>query len=134
MGRRWKSVAGQNRPNRLASAARRPRLDVRSLLEDLERRVLLATNPIVTENQLPGASPSTWDVSGNGDAALQGFPTDISVNVGATQSFKITDTANALYHIDIYRMGYYQGKGARLVTTIPFSQILPQIQPSPVTE
>src|SRR5690349_25017081 len=47
------------------------------------------TNPIVAENLLPGAPQSEWDVSGSGDAAIQGYATDISVNAGATVTFKI---------------------------------------------
>jgi hypothetical protein len=37
-------------------------------------------NEIVTENCLPGNPASEWDVSGAGDASIQGFATDISVN------------------------------------------------------
>src|SRR5438132_8371556 len=36
-------------------------------------------NPIVCENQLTGNPKSEWDVSGSGDATIQGFATDISV-------------------------------------------------------
>ena len=54
----------------------------------------------------------------------------ISVNVGQTVQFKVTDTANAAYHIDIYRMGYYGGNGARNVATVTPSAALPQTQPA----
>src|SRR5207253_6414951 len=87
-----------------------------------------------TENQLAGAPASVWSVSGAGDSTIQGFTTDISVNHGQTVYFKINDSANKSYHIDVYRMGYYQGNGARLVTTIPSSQVLQQVQPSPLTD
>ena len=73
---------------------------------------------IEAENCLTGNPPSEWDVTGAGDANLQGFATDISVNRGQSVSFKIDTTATA-YRIDIYRLGYYQGNGARLVATIP---------------
>ncbi len=86
-------------------------------------------NPIVAENCLTGTPQSTWDVSGAGDPSIQGFATDISVNVGDTVSFKI-DTDSSAYHIDIYRLGYYGGDGARLVTTIAPSATLPQTQPA----
>ena len=56
----------------------------------------------------------------------------MSVNVGQTVSFKVNDTAIAAYEIDIYRIGYYQGNGARLVATIPSSQTLAQVQPNPL--
>ena len=94
---------------------------------------LNAQNPIVTENALTGNLPSEWDVSGIGDATIQGFPTDISVNRGQTISFKINTTATA-YHIDIYRLGYYGGRGARKVATINPSVSLPQNQPTPIRD
>ncbi|MGZ3675066.1 MAG: N,N-dimethylformamidase beta subunit family domain-containing protein, partial [Ktedonobacterales bacterium] len=58
-----------------------------------------------------------------------GFSTDISVNVGGTISFKIKTTSKN-YTISIYRIGYYQGTGARLITTINPSVPLPQTQPT----
>ncbi len=61
--------------------------------------------------------PAQWDMSGGGDPSIQGFATDISVNVGQVINFKINTDASA-YTIDIYRMGYYAGKGARLITSI----------------
>jgi hypothetical protein len=72
----------------------------------IEDRTLLSGNAIVTENQLPGTPQSVWGISGAGDPSILGFATDISVNHGQTESFKIDDYANAPYHIDIYRMGY----------------------------
>ena len=43
-----------------------------------------------------GAPPSEWDISGAGDASIQGFTTDISSNLGDTVRFKIdTDAAIA---------------------------------------
>src|ERR1700690_3350103 len=85
-------------------------------------------NAIVAENCLPGTPQSTWDVSGAGDASIQGFTTDISVNQGQTVSFKINTNASN-YKLDIYRMGYYGGAGARLVTSVTPSAHLPQTQP-----
>ena len=52
----------------------------------------------------------------------------MSVNVGQTISFKISTTASA-YHIEIYRMGYYQGNGARLITTFTPTASLPRVSP-----
>ncbi len=86
-------------------------------------------NEIVAENCLPGNPPSEWDVSGAGDANIQGYATDISINQGGTVHFKI-DTDSPNYHIDIYRMGYYGGNGARKITTISPSASLPQTQPA----
>ena len=74
-------------------------------------------NPILCENSKTGTPKATWDVSGSGTAALQGFATQISVDVGGTVSFKIDSTASS-YRVDIYRMGYYGGNGARLITSV----------------
>jgi fibronectin type 3 domain-containing protein len=106
---------------------------VRLEVERLEDRNLLS-NAIVTENQLPGTPESTWQVTGAGDASILGFATNVSVNHGQTVSFKVDDYARAAYHIDIYRMGYYQGNGARLVATIPASQVQKTVQPAPLTD
>ena len=89
-------------------------------------------NEIVCENSKPGNPQSEWDVDGNGDSSIQGFATDISVNHGDTISFKIKTTASA-YRIDIYRLGWYGGIGARKVATIQPSASLPQSQPACLT-
>ena len=66
------------------------------------------------------APPSEWDISGSGDSTIQGFTTDISVNIGQTVNFKVNSTA--AYRLDIYRMGYYGGSGASKIATIgPFA-------------
>ena len=87
------------------------------------------TNPILCENTKPGNPSSEWDVSGSGDPSIQGFATDISVNHGATVRFKV-DTDATDYRIDIYRLGYYGGMGARKVATVQPSAALPQVQPA----
>ena len=77
-------------------------------------------NPVVSviacENSKPGTPESVWDISGSGDSTIQGFATDMSVNVGQTESFKIKTSAP--YSIDIYRLGWYGGDGARLITSV----------------
>jgi hypothetical protein len=88
-----------------------------------------APNPIVCENALPGDPPADWQIKGIGAASIQGFATSMSVNVGQTESFKI-DTPASSYHIDILRLGYYGGDGARLIATnIKPTATLPQSQP-----
>lgn len=83
---------------------------------------------IACENSKPGTDPSIWDINGAGDDTIQGFSTDISVNVGQTIGFKIKTTAPA-YSITIYRTGWYGGLGARQIATVAPSATLPQIQP-----
>jgi N,N-dimethylformamidase beta subunit-like protein len=85
-------------------------------------------NTIVAENCKPGNARTEWDINSSGDSTIQGFATDMSVNLGETISFKI-DTDSPKYRIDIYRMGWYGGSGARLIETIRPSVALPQAQP-----
>src|SRR5215213_4622145 len=79
-------------------------------------------NEIEAENCLPGTPQNQWDVSGAGDASIQGFATDISVALGGTVQFKVDTTASG-YRLDIYRMGYYGGDGARFITTVNPTQV-----------
>ena len=87
-------------------------------------------NTIACENQLPGDPTSDWMVNGIGDSTIQGFATSMSVQPGDTESFKINTPAKS-YHIDILRVGYYQGDGARKVVSgmLPTAS-LPQTQPT----
>ena len=92
-----------------------------------------AGNPIVCENSQPGNPPSEWSITDAGDRSIQGFPTDISVNRGGTIHFKI-DTDATTYRLDIYRIGYYRGMGARKMATVLPSTTLPQYQPPCLTD
>ena len=77
----------------------------------------------------PGNPESEWGIDGAGNSNIEGFATDISVNHGTTVSFKInTDSTN--YRIDIYRLGYYGGMGARKVATMQHTGV--QNQPAPL--
>ena len=90
-----------------------------------------STNPIVLENMLPGSPQSEWGIDGGGSANIEGFATDISVDNGHTVSFKI-NTDSTHYRIDIYRIGYYDGDGARKVATFDKSLQTAQDQPIPL--
>jgi hypothetical protein len=92
-----------------------------------------APNPNVCENALPGDPPSDWEVQGVGSSSIQGYATSMSVNVGQTESFKI-NTPSTSYHIDILRLGYYGGDGARMIASnIKPTVTLPQKQPACLT-
>ena len=74
-------------------------------------------NEIACENTKTGNPSSEWQISGSGSASIQGFATDISVNRGSNIGFKIKSNATS-YTVNIYRMGYYGGNGARKVATV----------------
>jgi hypothetical protein len=88
------------------------------------------TNPVACENSKPGTDPSDWQVTGIGDTSIQGYATTMSVDAGQTIKFKVKTTASS-YHIDILRLGYYGGLGARLwASGIRPTATLPQTQPA----
>ncbi|WP_343712238.1 DUF4082 domain-containing protein [Inquilinus sp.] len=90
-------------------------------------------NPIVLENLKQGNPESEWGVEGGGSANIQGFATNISVNHGSTIDFKIA-TDSTHYRIDIYRLGYYGGMGARKVGSIEQNLTTAQVQPHPLVD
>jgi hypothetical protein len=92
-----------------------------------------SVNIIACENTKAGTPESQWDVPGTGDATIVGFTTDISVNLGQTVYFKIKTDASA-YTIDIYRLGWYGGNGARKMASVSPSVSLPQSQPACVAD
>ena len=73
-------------------------------------------NPILAENQRAG--DIDWNISGIGDPLIQGFATNMSVNHGSTVQFKVDVNPAGPFHLDIYRIGYYNGAGARRVASI----------------
>ena len=85
-------------------------------------------NPVACENQLPGTPQSVWDVGPDDGTTIEGFADPFSVNIGQSINFKIKSLASS-YAIDIYRMGYYGGDGARLVTSITPDIAASQAQP-----
>ena len=90
-----------------------------------------ASATIATENSLAGALPAEWDI--DPDPSIEGFSTQYSVNAGQTIQFKVR-TSSTSYRIDIYRLGWYGGRGARKVVTINPSVPLPQSQPAPLQD
>ncbi|WP_201931756.1 DUF4082 domain-containing protein [Nocardioides donggukensis] len=91
-------------------------------------------NKIACENSKPGSPTSEWDdFYGAGDDSIQGFSTEISVNVGNRVDFKI-DTDASQYSVTIYRLGYYGGMGARRIANVTPSASLPQNQPQCITD
>jgi len=73
-------------------------------------------NPVVIENTMPGTSEWRLTKVAN-DAAQQikGYASAASVDIGEKIDFFVTVNSAQTYSIDIYRFGYYQGTGARLV-------------------
>ena len=77
-----------------------------------------ADNKIVQENALPGTT--SWQISNNKAATIQiqAYANATSVAAGQKLSFYVsTQNEGTLYWINIYRLGWYNGYGGRLVAT-----------------
>jgi hypothetical protein len=88
------------------------------------------STPVVCENGNAGSPQSEWEINGAGDPSVQGFATTTSVNVGDQVRFKVK--ASHLYKVDIYRVGWYGGTGARKVASV--TPAAPQNQPPCTTD
>jgi len=90
---------------------------------------MASSTAIELENAKQGNPQSDWGLTYGGPVGnIEGYAKDLSVNVGGTIDFKInTDSTN--YRIDIYRLGYYNGDGARLVGSVQHAGAAP-IQPA----
>jgi hypothetical protein len=81
----------------------------------------------VCENSKAGTPSADWFIESQyGD--IEGFATQTSVQPGQRLDFKIK-TPSTNYSVDILRIGYYQGNGARLQATLSPTVPLPQNQP-----
>jgi hypothetical protein len=82
------------------------------------------TNPVVIENQQTGSSawqlgdlygrPYATDAVGQ----IKGYASATSVNKGESITFQVSVNTAQTYTIDVYRMGWYQGLGGRLMQHI----------------
>jgi hypothetical protein len=82
-------------------------------------RAATAGNAIALENSFPGST--AWKLAGAAQppAGLEGFATATSVNAGQAVDLKVTTAPGAPYRIEIYRVGYYGGAHARLISVVP---------------
>ncbi|KQP87258.1 N,N-dimethylformamidase beta subunit family domain-containing protein [Methylobacterium sp. Leaf117] len=94
----------------------------------------MAENRIALENQKQGTARAVWDAPAS--SQIEGFTTDISYDIGQTVAFKINVNASPAdevpYQVEIYRLGYYGGDGATLVTS--FKNNDGTVQPNPIKD
>ena len=85
------------------------------------------SNPIVCENSKPGTPRDDW----YGESAwgeIEGFATRMSVQPGETLQLKVQSPTT--FDVDVYRLGYYGGDGARRMPTSPASSFPARTQPA----
>jgi hypothetical protein len=74
-------------------------------------------NPIVTENAQQGTDAWRLTLNPSDDSAKQikGYASATSVNLGDTLTLFVTVNPAQTFTLDVYRVGYYQGLGGRLM-------------------
>jgi hypothetical protein len=84
-------------------------------------------NTIAQENSLPG-DKSWWYQQPGGNPTIVGFTDRFSYYEQDKVFFKVHDTKSGpWFHLKIYRLGYYGGNGARLLSTL---QVMSAKQPA----
>src|SRR5205809_409084 len=80
-----------------------------------------ASNAIVIENQQPGTTQwraNFGSTASDAGGQIKGYASATSVNKGENITFYVSVNPAQTYTIDVYRMGWYQGLGGRLVQHI----------------
>ena len=77
----------------------------------------VAANPIQRENTLPG-SPN-WRLPRATPGAIDGYASGVSVAPGDELDLHVSTSPAARYRVEVYRIGWYAGSGARLVACSP---------------
>lgn len=81
-------------------------------------------NPIVLENQQPGSDAWKFysfvgaQIADDVGMQIKGYASAVSVNKGENIGFHVSVSPAQNFTLDIYRMGYYGGKGARLLQSV----------------
>src|ERR1044071_1759350 len=81
---------------------------------------LAQSNPVVIENQATGTT--AWQigdkVATDGHGQIKGYASSPSINKGESINFYVTTNPPQSYTMDVYRIGWYQGLGGRLMQHI----------------
>jgi N,N-dimethylformamidase beta subunit-like, C-terminal len=78
-----------------------------------------APNPIQAENAQQGAAPSSWVEPAVPPTSVEGYASETSVAPGAQVHLHVSTVDGYRYRVEVYRLGWYGGAGARLLTCIP---------------
>lgn len=96
------------------------------------------TNPVVEENQQPGTNKwrlkewSGYSWSDDVSRQVQGYASATSVNKGQQINFHVTVNPVQQYNVEVYRMGWYDGLGGRLLESI--GPLTGATQPAPTLD
>ncbi len=80
-------------------------------------RARVRANPIQRENALPGTP--NWRLPRAAKGAIEGYASQIDVLPGNELDLHVSTAPATSYRVEIYRIGWYRGSGARLVACLP---------------
>jgi N,N-dimethylformamidase beta subunit-like, C-terminal len=76
-------------------------------------------NPIQVENAMPGNDPAEWLPPTYPPTRIEGYVSETSVLPGESVRFHVSTRDGDRYRIEVYRLGWYGGRGARLLACLP---------------
>jgi hypothetical protein len=76
-------------------------------------------NAIQVENAKPGTEPRVWLQPAVPPTRIEGYASEVSVLPGQDVHFHVSTRDGDRYRIEVYRLGWYGGLGARLVACLP---------------
>jgi N,N-dimethylformamidase beta subunit-like, C-terminal len=76
-------------------------------------------NPITEENALAGTGPDAWLPPSVPPTRIQGYASEISVLPGEDAHLHVSTAEGDRYRVELYRLGWYGGAGARLLSCVP---------------
>jgi len=90
-------------------------------------------NSVQRENSLPG-TPG-WEIPASAGTVITGFASETSVAPGQSFDLHVSSPPRSRYRVLVYRLGWYQGTGGRLIMCVPgcHSSQAAIAQPPPTT-
>lgn len=76
-----------------------------------------AANPVQRENSRPG-NPG-WEIPASAGTVITGYASETSVAPGQGFDLHVAAPPGSRYRVLVYRLGWYQGIGGRLITCVP---------------
>jgi hypothetical protein len=92
-----------------------------------------SANPVQRENSRPGTAG--WQIPADAGTAITGYASEISAAPGQTFHLHVAAPRGSRYRVLVYRLGWYRGIGARLISCVPGcrSSHAAIAQPAPTT-
>jgi hypothetical protein len=76
-------------------------------------------NAIQTENARAGTEPATWLQPAVPPTSIEGWSSELSVLPGEQVHLHVSTKEGVRYRVEVYRLGWYGGLGARLLACLP---------------